>query len=75
MALFRNLVGKTQVFPCFSIPGAAATKGLDGASGAAGLDTMAEDLDQLKCAGFGVGPWVFVGQNLLEEWNSGKKIG
>ena len=28
--------------------GASSTKPVDGASGAAGLDTMAEDLDQLK---------------------------
>lgn len=35
----------------FSVSGAATSKGIDGTSGAAGLDTMAEDLDQLKHLG------------------------
>lgn len=34
------------------LAGAAATKPIDGAAGSAGLDTMAEDLDQLKCLRF-----------------------
>ena len=33
---------------CLKELGAAATKPIDGAAGSAGLDTMAEDLDQLK---------------------------
>ena len=41
----------------FFVSGAATSKGIDGTSGAAGLDTMAEDLDQLKHLGI---PYFFL---------------
>ena len=54
-------LGDDNCFPTwvefFFVSGAATSKGIDGTSGAAGLDTMAEDLDQLKHLGI---PYFFL---------------